>query len=486
LESQFASPGRLSVFLRSIAWRPPALKLLLACSLDIAIALNACSLLAVVTTGGFDLGWLRASSAAKPLLFLTLLLPLRVAVGVPRLFSQAVAAVRTMGGRVGAGYAVPAAVQDAALAFLAARLGTLAIALVANVLLLRDRARPFAVDLPWARLTEAWTVFDSAWYIDIARRGYFFDPNAQSSVAFFPLYPMLIRLVALPFGGSEEALWFAGMAISWASFFAALVALHRLTERLTGSRPAARRAVLYIAVFPFSFYFGQVYSEATFLLWTVLAVSAAHDGRWAGAGLYGSLAVATRVNGVLIALPLVLMAVQDRPSLRELARRTAWLVPMPLTIAAFTGYTYLLTGRPLAWLDAQAQWGFSVGHMPYAHLLRTAQSIEAQGFYTWLVGSETAPIDFAYTTIALLFLALVPALARRFGAPMTAYVIAALLLPLSANVLVGFGRYASVLFPVFILASEWRAPGVQQGILVVSSLFYTLFLILFIGWYPLH
>ena len=40
---------------------------------------------------------------------------------------------------------------------------------------------------------------------------------------------------------------------------------------MTGSRQAARRTLLYIAVFPFSFYFGQVYSEATFLLFTVLA-----------------------------------------------------------------------------------------------------------------------------------------------------------------------------------------------------------------------
>lgn len=454
--------------------------------LDGAIALNALNVLAVLAFGGVDLGIVRATTAAKPLLLLALLLPVRVAVGGSSPLAAAGAAVAARLRAAAAAQRVPPAVRDAAVAFVATRSAALAVAFIANVLLLRERAKPVTFLLPWQRLAETLTIFDAAWYVDIARRGYFFDPGTQSSVAFFPLYPLLIRVVATLFGGSETALWAAAVAISWAAFFAALVALHRLTERITESRDIARRAVLLLAVFPFSFYFGQVYSEALFLLWTVLAVSAAHRSRWLAAGLYGMLAAATRSNGVLVALPLLMMAAADRPALRVLVRRVAALAPIPLALAAYSGYVYVLTGNPLAWLDAQAQWQFSVGHAPYTHLLRTLQFIEAEGLYGWLARAEGAPIDFAYTVVALMFLAAVPFVARRFGAPLAAYVLAGLLLPLSGNVLVGFGRYASVLFPVFMLAATVRSTGMQHAILIASSLFYALFLILFVGWYPLH
>jgi Gpi18-like mannosyltransferase len=99
---------------------------------------------------------------------------------------------------------------------------------------------------------ETFAAWDSAWYLDIAQRGYVFRDDAQSSVAFFPLYPLLIRAAASLFGGSERALWMSAIVLSYASFFAALVLLHRLTDRLLHDRDAARRAVLYAAVFPFS------------------------------------------------------------------------------------------------------------------------------------------------------------------------------------------------------------------------------------------
>ena len=39
-----------------------------------------------------------------------------------------------------------------------------------------------------------WARWDSGWYLDIAEHGYSFVPGKQSNVAFFPLYPDLIRL----------------------------------------------------------------------------------------------------------------------------------------------------------------------------------------------------------------------------------------------------------------------------------------------------
>jgi hypothetical protein len=66
------------------------------------------------------------------------------------------------------------------------------------------------------------------------------------------------------------------------------------------------------------------------------------------------------------------------------------------------------------------------------------------------------------------------------------YVLVSLLIPLSGNVLVGVGRYASVLFPVFMFAGTIGSSRVCEAILLVSAMFRTLFLMLLVNWYPLH
>src|SRR5688572_21520650 len=55
--------------------------------------------------------------------------------------------------------------------------------------------------------------WDGGWYAQIAQSGYWYHPGAQSPVAFFPLYPLLIR--GLTQAGVNLAM--AATAISWLS-----------------------------------------------------------------------------------------------------------------------------------------------------------------------------------------------------------------------------------------------------------------------------
>lgn len=454
--------------------------------LDAAIALYVVALALAVGVGGIDLGIISVNRAAKPVLVLMVLVPLRAALGGN---SPLVAALAPLAGAVRRVVAaMPPALRDAAFAFSTTGAATLLIAGVANALIVPSPLKPaFRVPMPWREtFFETLAVWDSAWYLDIARSGYFFDPDAESSVAFFPLYPLLIRAGAAPFGGSEAALWLSAIVVSWAGFLAALAALHRLTERMTGSQEAARRAVLYTAVFPFSFYFFRIYTEALFLLWTVLAVWAAVEARFGRAGAFGALATLTRPNGVFIAVPLIVLACARRPDRRMFGRRLLALAPIPLALAAYSAYVWTVAGSPLAWLDAQAQWAYSLGHLPYRHILNVLVSIEDAGFNGLFAASSTAAIEFFYVLLALLFLALVPAISRTFGLALGLYVLVGIAIPLSGNALVGIGRYASVLFPAFMFAATIRSLRAQHAILIVSALFYTLFLILFVAWYPLH
>ena len=85
----------------------------------------------------------------------------------------------------------------------------------------------------------------------------------------------------------DQAIWVAGVLVS--ALTAATLALYRLAEEWLGSRAAAQRTILYLAVFPFSFFFTRVYTESVFLLVSVMAVAGAYRGRWWSAGVWGAL-----------------------------------------------------------------------------------------------------------------------------------------------------------------------------------------------------
>lgn len=169
--------------------------------------------------------------------------------------------------------------------------------------------------------------WDSIHYIDIAVYGY---RSAQDTV-FFPLYPLLIKVLGAVVGSNVVA----GVLISVASFAVALVLLHRLTSAELNA-PAADAAVLLLAFAPLAFYFSAVYTESFFLALAVGTFYAARQQRWVLACLLAAAAAVTRVPGVLLVVPLALLWWR---SPRRRARGSALLLCLPvLSLAAFCGY----------------------------------------------------------------------------------------------------------------------------------------------------
>lgn len=455
---------------------------------DLLLAAYAAGLALILMTGGMDLGIVRLHDPAKPVFALLVLIPVRIAVGGHSWLADRI----QRGARYGtvslrAAWArVPAAVADTLFAVITVRTATISAAFLANIVFEPTTPRGFTLPFANQKFVEIFAAWDSGWYWDIATRGYYFRPDAQSSVAFFPLYPMLMRAAAAPFGGGVAATWIAGIVVALVAYLLALVAMHRFTERIFGSREIARRTVLYVAVFPWSLFLARVYAESVFLLTTVLAVSRAWDGRWWQAGVWGGLATLARPNGILIGLPLALLALSDRPAVRALATRWVALVPIPAALAGYCAYVYALTGDPLGWLTAQAQWGYSLGHPPWEQLLRLMSGVFEYGPYGVFFTSGIVPFEVLHAAPALLFLALTPLIVRRLGVAMGVYVLVSLLVPLSSNTLEGLGRYASVLFPAFMLVGSMTTQRAHEAIVIVSLVFRTLLICFFVTWHPIY
>lgn len=213
---------------------------------------------------------------------------------------------------------------------------------------LRATARPILASL---------TSWDSVYYLEIARAGYHAGPinGPYPDVSFFPLFPLLVRLVAVPLGG-DVAL--AGVLVANLAFLAALPVVYAFVRARLGPAPALLAAAL-VTLQPGAVAFGMAYSDSLFLLLTVAALLAAQRGRRGIAGGLGALAALTRLPGVLLCLPLLIVFLGEdgrREDGRRFRPSWLWSLAPVLGLVAFFAYVGAVTGDPLAPLRAQAVW----------------------------------------------------------------------------------------------------------------------------------
>lgn len=198
---------------------------------------------------------------------------------------------------------------------------------------------------------DDWARWDGRWYVEIAEHGYRYDPNAQSSVAFFPLYPALMRLVTLPFGTDHTAFVVAGLVISNAALLGALYVLGRFARTEIGATAAERIPILFL-VFPATVFLSAAYPESLMLLLGASAFLSAREKRWWRAGIFAALGTLTKPFGIAVTIALLIEAARQGRSGR---RALLPLALSPLVGILWWAYLTALTGEPWAFFLTQTQ-----------------------------------------------------------------------------------------------------------------------------------
>jgi hypothetical protein len=258
----------------------------------------------------------------------------------------------------------------------------------------------------------------------------------------------------------------AGVLLSLAACAVSFVLLHRLASDRLGPE-AARRAVLYLAIFPTALFLGAVYSESLYLALALAAFLLADRGRFAGAGVAAGLAMLTRPVGVALLPALAVLAwrADDR-------RRALLGVAASLPLAAL--YPLLLglwIGEPLAPLRAQE--GIWERELSWAGPLG--------GLWEGVAAlAETAPardlaLNVQQLAFTVVFLALAVVAWRRLGAAYGLFALLSLAIPLSFPAeqlpLLSMSRFGLVVFPlVLALAALATRPRLHEAVVAVSSL----------------
>ena len=147
--------------------------------------------------------------------------------------------------------------------------------------------------------------WDSGYYLDIAQHGYRANGSER---AFFPLFPSLCVLISKLTGIS--LLW-SGFFISVFSFIAAILVFYQWVL-IDNKAQTAFWSVLWICVFPMSFFFIAFYPESLFLLLSILSIYLARRGKFIYSGLAIALAGATRPQAFLLAIPFFIEFLSQR------------------------------------------------------------------------------------------------------------------------------------------------------------------------------
>ncbi|MCO8271960.1 hypothetical protein M1L60_15300 [Actinoplanes sp. TRM 88003] len=270
-------------------------------------------------------------------------------------------------------------------------------------------------------LRQRLLVWDAGWFLRVAVNGYPHGYTYEGGVlqgnelAFFPVYPLLIRFVAaLGIPASTAAL-----VVSWLASIGAAVAVHLLATSLYNKRVGwALVAICFSA--PVSIVFSMAYSEGIFLALIAGMLVAAHRRIWWAAGLLGLLTALTRPTGAAAAVALGVAALL---AVRE-SRVKAW---QPITAAAvalagvplFLAWVGWRVGDPAAWFRIQAAgWGtaFDYGSSTVSFVATTLST-----------GDSWVPVSVALILLAALAAAGV-ALARRPWPPLAVYGVIAMVL----------------------------------------------------------
>ena len=342
---------------------------------------------------------------------------------------------------------------------------------------------------PWSQILSMWQRWDALWYQHIADNGY---AAGDGSTAFFPLYPLLARVVAITLGG--QFIW-AALLVSSVAFVVAIWLLYEVArleirthahEReasqrqgvLASAMSAPYLAVLLIALFPVSFFLLAPYTEGLFLALTLGAFLLARTNRPWAAGATGFLASLTRAQGIFLALPLAFEYLQRHEVFAWILRRGGKPPGLGLAASALpvlgslgvTAFQRIVVGEERSALEVLAFWGYQIVP-PWDALFASWAHIRAGGAHGNLAEIE------ALNLICLLGFSLIALLAtRRLPFAYALYMWPSLALLASRiaflSPLMSVSRYVLVLFPCFIFSAAWLSarPRLAIAWLVGSTL----------------
>lgn len=310
---------------------------------------------------------------------------------------------------------------------------------------------------------QSFANWDGGHYLGIAKFGY----SQKFQYAFFPLYPLAIRLL----GQITQNYLLAAILISSGATFLGLNILYKLVS-LDFDKKIAEKTIIIFLIFPTSFFLFTVYSEGLFFFLAVLTFYLMRQKKLFWAVVAGALASVTRPIGLAVVAGLFI----DVITREGLNRKNWYILFTPAGFIIYSIFLYKQVGDPFYFITAEYHWQ-RILSIPGMSFWETLQNISKGGF---------SNLNFN-VFLNLIFSVLgVGAVIRsfRFLLPSyAAYSLIAVAVPLFTTTLSSMPRFLLIVFPIFILAALIKNRYLYLFFQIISIMLLAVFAVLFITGY---
>lgn len=332
-----------------------------------------------------------------------------------------------------------------------------------------------------------WQLWDARKYLNIAIYGYgsMMHDNQYLGLVFLPLYPWLIKLVDYIVGYPR----ISALIVSTFCYCISCCVIYRLTL-LDYSKRAAKNTVIFLSIFPWSFFMGGIMNESTLLLMSSLCLYFIRTHKWLRAGIFGMLAALSRLVGVVLVFAYfaewleeyrVITALRQKrfkDFFMTIFKKGLFVLIIPFGTVIYLIINYICTGDPFAFLQYEETiWNqhsqfFGITLNTIWHYASDANKSLVTRYAIWI------PQIFTISFCALNMLYGV----NKTRTMYMGYLIPYLIINISASWPISGGRYMSAALPMFMImggCSEKYDTGAAAYIMI-SGILYGVFLVGFL------
>jgi Gpi18-like mannosyltransferase len=202
---------------------------------------------------------------------------------------------------------------------------------------------------PFDLIMNQFSRWDSPHYLYLAQNGYTNQGDAANFIVFLPFYPLLVRIITVDFSYAN----LSGLIVSNISSIIAVIYLFKLT-RLEYSDHVAKKAIIYLSVFPTAYFLSAVYTESLFLVLVIASIYYARISKWSLAGSLGLLAALTRMGGLILLPTLIVEYIHQKDWKVKNVDKKMLFTSFPLLgFLIYLGINFFVTGNFFTFMEIE-------------------------------------------------------------------------------------------------------------------------------------
>jgi len=269
---------------------------------------------------------------------------------------------------------------------------------------------------------------------------------------FFPLYPLLIKIGTLLFQSSKPfgtEYFLSAFLITNLALLFSLIVFYKLL-RLDYPERTSLFSLLFLLIFPTSFFLGSIYSESLFLLVCLLSFYFARKKQWFFSGLFSFFSSLTRIVGIIMFPVLFIELVKSKEKKKK---HLLSLIFAPLGLISYALYNWIHWGDPLKFLKLQGELNNGRSTSSFIFPLQTIYryikmifTVSPSQFEWWIVLLELGVFVFSCLLIIVMW-------KKKIRLSYIIFTLLGLFMPVLSGTFSGLPRYILPLFPLFLTLS---------------------------------